>query len=176
MPEMRKLTLFIGLAALFALAGVVGSVQAQGQVYTTDSLEYSLELPTATWKATSIGDAIQKNPEFVNGDRLSGFLRVRKDVKDADVTMSDLARRDLEQKLRYLPGFIEGKEEKFNGRLDGVTVSYEFTQTGKPMMGRLYFLQGDARTAYVLHFTGLRDSLARIRNQTDLIARSFKLK
>ncbi|MDQ2854760.1 MAG: hypothetical protein M3R68_00405, partial [Acidobacteriota bacterium] len=77
---------------------------------------------------------------------------------------------------RYLPGFVEGKEEKFNGRLDGVTVSYEFTQTGKPMMGRIYFLQSDARTAYVLYFTGLRDNIARIRNQTDAIARSFKLK
>jgi len=170
---MRKLSFVI---CLMTVLGLAGSAQAQSQVYTTENLEYSLELPSPTWKANSSGDAIQKNPEFVNGERLSGYLRVRKDIKDADVTMSDLARRDLEQKLRYLPGFIEGKEEKFNGRLDGVTVSYEFTQTGKPMMGRLYFLQGDARTAYVLHFTGLRDSLARIRNQTDLIARSFKLK
>ena len=32
------------------------------------------------------------------------------------------------------------------------------------------------RTIYALRFTGLRDKLARIRNQTDLIARSFKLK
>ena len=87
-----------------------------------------------------------------------------------------LARRALEQSLRYQPGFIEGKEEKFNGRMDGVTVSYEYTLTGKPMMGRIYFLQSDSRTAYVLHFTGLRDSISRIRNQTDSIARSFKLK
>ncbi|HXD33220.1 MAG TPA: hypothetical protein VN643_19005 [Pyrinomonadaceae bacterium] len=170
---MRKLTFIFSGMLLLALSG---SAQTQNQVYTTDNLEYSLELPSPTWKVSSTGDAIQKNPEFLNGDRLSGFLRVRKDVKDPDVTMSDLARRDLEQKLRYLPGFIEGKEEKFNGRMDGVTVSYEFTQTGKAMMGRLYFLQSDPRTAYVLHFTGLRDSLARIRNQTDLIARSFKLK
>ena len=71
---------------------------------------------------------------------------------------------------------MEGKEEPFKGRLNGVTVSYEFIKTGKTMMGRIYYLQGDNRTIYALRFTGLRDKLARIRNQTDLIARSFQLK
>jgi|SRR5436190_17290548 len=170
---MRRLTPLFGLIALFVLAS---SLQAQNQLYTTDNLEYSLELPSPTWRTTSGRDAVHDHPEFLNGDRLNGYLRVRKEVIDANTTMSDLARRDLDQKLRYLPGFIEGKEEKFNGRLDGVTVSYEFTQTGKAMMGRIYFLQADNRTAYVLHFTGLRDSISRIRNQTDSIARSFKLK
>lgn len=162
--------------AVIALATFASSLMAQSQVYTTDNLEYSLELPSPTWRVMSGRDAVHEHPEFLNGDRLNGYLKVRKEAIDANTTMSDLARRDLDQKLRYLPGFVEGKEEKFNGRLDGVTVSYEFTQTGKPMMGRIYFLQSDARTAYVLYFTGLRDSIARIRNQTDAIARSFKLK
>jgi hypothetical protein len=162
--------------AVIALAAFAASLMAQSQVYTTDNLEYSLELPSPTWRVMSGRDAVHEHPEFLNGDRLNGYLKVRKEAIDANTTMSDLARRDLDQKLRYLPGFVEGKEEKFNGRLDGVTVSYEFTQTGKPMMGRIYFLQSDARTAYVLYFTGLRDSIARIRNQTDAIARSFKLK
>jgi hypothetical protein len=78
--------------------------------------------------------------------------------------------------LRFLPGFIEGKQEPFNGRVDGVIMSYEFVRTGKPMLGRTYYLQTDNRTIYALRFTGLRDKLARIRNQTDLIARTFKLK
>jgi hypothetical protein len=43
-------------------------------------------------------------------------------------------------------------------------------------MGRIYYLQIDNRTIYTLRFTGLRDKLMRIRNQTDLIARSFRLK
>ncbi len=170
---MRRSSILLALVTLIAFAS---SLQAQGQVYTTDNLEYSLELPSPTWRAISGRDAVHEHPEFLNGDRLSGYLRVRKEAVEANATMSDLARRDLDQKLRYLPGFVEGKEEKFNGRLDGVTVSYEFTQTGKAMVGRIYFLQSDPRTAYVLYFTGLRDSIARIRNQTDAIARSFKLK
>jgi hypothetical protein len=71
---------------------------------------------------------------------------------------------------------VEGKQEPFNGRLDGVTVSYEFIKNAKPMVGRVYYLQADNRTIYALRFSGLRDKLSRIRNQTDLIARSFKVK
>jgi hypothetical protein len=103
-------------------------------------------------------------------------LQIRKEVVDAGTTPSDLARRDLDQKLRFLPGFVEGKEETFKGRLSGVTVSYEFIRSAKPMMGRIYYLQADNRTIYALRFTGGRDKLARIRNQTDMIARSFQLK
>lgn len=170
---MRKI---LALSSLIFLIGLVLSTQAQNQVYTTENLEYSVELPSATWRAIAGRDEAHQQPEFLNGDRLNGYLRIRKETIDANTTMSDLARRDLEQKLRYLPGFVEGREEKFNGRLDGVTVSYEFTQTGKPMMGRIYFLQADNHTAYLLYFTGLRENLTRIRNQTDLIARTFKLK
>ena len=44
------------------------------------------------------------------------------------------------------------------------------------MAGRIYYLQADSRTVYVLHFTGLRDRLQRIQNQTDATARSFRVK
>jgi hypothetical protein len=92
------------------------------------------------------------------------------------VTVRDFARRDQEQKNHFLPGYVDGKEENFPGRLNGVTISYEFTQAGKPMAGRTYYMQADDHTVYALRFTGLRDRLARIRNQTDQIARTFKLK
>ena len=55
-------------------------------------------------------------------------------------------------------------------------VSYEYVKTGKPMLGRIYYLQADGRTVYALRFSGLRDKLARIRNQTDSISRNFRLK
>ena len=44
------------------------------------------------------------------------------------------------------------------------------------MAGRSYYLQGDSGNVYVLRFTGMRDKLMRIRNQTDLIARSLRMK
>lgn len=144
--------------------------------YTREQLDYILELPSPQWRMISDPDSSQQHVEFVFGDRLEGYLQIRKEVVDAGTTPSDLARRDLDQKLRFLPGFVEGKEEKFSGRLTGVTVTYEFVKTAKPMLGRVYYLQADPRTVYALRFSGLRDRLGRIRNQTDLIARSFRLK
>jgi hypothetical protein len=166
------------LIAFFVLMGIAGScsIAAAQQSYTSDQGGYTLELPSSMWKAISEPDAAHEHAEFVNGDRLEGYLQIRKEVVDAGTTPKDLARRDLDQKLRFLPGFVEGKEEPFSGRLSGVTVSYEFVKAGKPMMGRIYYLQADNRTIYALRFTGSRDKLARIRNQTDLIARSFQLK
>lgn len=165
------------LKAVFLLMVIAScSVVAAQQVYRSDVVEYTLELPSAQWRIISEPDAVHEHAEFVNGDRLGGYLQIRKEVVDAGTTPSDLARRDLDQKLRFLPGFVEGKEEKFSGRLNGVTVSYEFIKTAKPMMGRIYYLQVDNRTIYALRFSGSRDKLARIRNETDLIARSFRLK
>lgn len=156
---------------------IAGAVAVGAQLpYNHDKLEYTLELPSTSWRALEESGAANDHVEFINGDRLEGHLRIRKEVVDADTTPSELAKRDTDQRLRFLPGFVEGKEERFAGRLSGVTVSYEFVRTGKPMMGRTYYLQVDNRTIYALRFTGLRDRLARIRNQTDLIARSFKLK
>ena len=146
------------------------------QLYSHDNVEYTFELPSANWKSILEPDAAHEHPEFVYGDRLDGYLTIRKEVVDAGTTAGELARRDQDLKLRFLPGFVEGKQEPFNGRLDGVTMSYEFVRTGKPMLGRTYYLQVDNRTIYALRFTGLKDKLARIRNQTDLIARTFKIK
>ena len=166
------------LVTAFALLMISGSgslINAQ-ESNTSDQVEYTIELPSSLWRAIPEPDGAHGHAEFINGDRLDGYLQIRKEVVDAGTTPSDLARRDLDQKLRFLPGFVEGKEEKFAGRLNGVTVSYEFVRTAKPMMGRIYYLQADNRTIYALRFTGLRDKLTRIRNQTDSIARSFKLK
>jgi len=160
----------------FLLLGLVTPVVLAQQIYTNEKVDYSFELPSPTWRAIIEPDAAHEHPEFVYGDRLDGFLTIRKEVVEAGTTAAELARRDQDLKLRYLPGFVEGKQEPFNGRLDGVTISYEFVRTGKPMLGRTYYLQVDNRTIYALRFTGLRDKLSRIRNQTDLIARTFKMK
>jgi hypothetical protein len=162
------------LAALFALFCV--SLAAAQVTYTNDNIDYTVELPSQSWRLITAPDEDHAHAEFIYGDRLQGYLRIRKESIEAGMTASDVARRDLDQKLRFIPGFVEGREEKFSGRLNGVTTSYEYTQTGKPMMGRTYYLFADNRTVYALRFTGLRDQLAKIRNQTDLIARSFKLK
>jgi hypothetical protein len=158
------------------LIGMMASASVAQQVYSHARVDYTFELPSPMWRAILEPDAAHENPEFVFGDRLDGHLTIRKEVVEAGTTAGQLAERDMDQKLRFLPGFVEGKQDPFNGRLDGVMITYEYTKTGKVMLGRTYYLQTDNRTIYALRFTGLKDKLSRIRNQTDLIARSFKLK
>ena len=164
------------LALMVAVIIVSYSLAGAQESFSNDNVPYTLDLPSATWRAISEPDAAHEHLEFVYGDRLEGFLQIRKEMVDSGMTSADVARRDRDQKFRFFPGFVEGKEEKFAGRLNGVVTTYEYVKTGKTMMGRVYYLQADSRTVYALRFTGLRDKLARIRNQTDLIARSFKLK
>lgn len=168
---MRRLIIF-AFILVFALAGAV----AAQQTFTNANVEYTLELPSQTWRVIQEPDSLHQHAEFIYGDRNDGYLRIRKEVVEAGATASDLSRRDQDQKLRFMTGFIGGKEEKFAGRLSGVTLAYEYTAGGKAMAGRIYYLQADARTIYTLRFTGLRDRLQLIRNQTDAIARSFRLK
>jgi hypothetical protein len=163
------------LLVLIVLGASAVAVSAQ-ETLVSDQGEYSIELPSGQWRSISEPETARERAEFVYGDRMDGFLQIRKEIVDAGTSPADVALRDQDQKLRYIPGFVGGKQEPFSGRLSGVTASYEFTKAGKPMMGRIYYLQADNRTIYALRFTGLRDKLARIRNQTDLIARSFKLK
>jgi hypothetical protein len=172
---MRRTTkLFISALALLALGASAAS--AQEQPYTSETDEYAIELPSQSWKAVPRPDSEQRRVEFVNGVRSDGYLRVRREVVEGRTDLKEYGRAEADTKLRYQPGFVAGKDERFSGRLSGVVLNYEYTLGGKPMAGRVYYLQADGRTVYVLHFTGLRDKLQRIQNQTDAIARSFKPK
>ena len=174
---LRKLNGFFGLFLLiFIGVATTTGARAQEYSYTSPKAEFSVEFPSPAWKKTGEPDDIHQHTEFVYGDRWDGLLRIRREALPEGVTIKDFALRDQDERTRFLPGFMPGKDEAFNGRLDGVTVSYEFTQAGKAMSGRSYYLKADAQTVYVLRFTGLRAKLLGIRNQTDAIARSLKLK
>jgi hypothetical protein len=174
----RSAITFLGLFLLAALSPAAPylRVDAQEHSYSSAKVNYTVDFPSPTWRLIDEPDEIHQHAEFVYGDRNDGYLRIRKEALEDGVDIKEFARRDQDQKERFRPGYVDGKEEDFKGRLAGRTISYEYTQAGKPMAGRSYYLQGDSRTVYVLRFTGMRDKLARIRNQTDLIARSFQLK
>jgi len=161
--------------ALLALCGVAAA-QERDEPYTSGTHEYAIELPSRLWKAVPRSDSDHSHTEFIYGERSDGFLQVRKEVLDGGAGLSDLARGEQDMKLRYRPGFVGGKEERFAGRLSGIVSTYEYTSGGRPMAGRIYYLKSDGRTVYVLHFTGRSERLQRIVNQTDAIARSFQLK
>lgn len=173
---MRSVIAFFGfflLAAFSSAAPHLGTL-AQEHSYTSAKFNFVVDFPSPTWRLIDEPDDIHQHTEFIYGDRIEGYLRIRREVIKEGGTIDDVVSND--QSPRFQPGYVDGKSEPFTGRLKGTTASYEFTQAGKPMTGRTYYLQADSQTVFVLRFTGLRDKLARIRNQTDMIARSFRMK
>ena len=164
--------------AFLVLLLIPAPATAQAVTFEREGVEYVLQLPSPHWRPGRRVD-VHEHYEFVNGaDPAEGYLRVRKSLVEAGTTAKDLYQRE-EPDLKLLPGFVacgscEG--EPFSGALSGVVFSYEFTSGGRPMAGRIYYLQVDARTYYVLHFTSARRKLAGVLPEADAIVRSFRLR
>ena len=166
-----------GLVFSFLLCGF--TVKGQTTTFTKPGLEYVLEFPSPMWQPVSRVD-VHQHFEFTNGaDPKNGHLRLRKALVAAGTAPSDLFLKEEKLELQLLPGYIicnDGKGESFKGHLSGAAFSYDFVSGGKPMSGRIYYLQLDNRTFYSLHFTVTSDKLASLRGQMDSIAGSFRLK
>lgn len=158
-------------SAIFAL-----SAFGQNLTFSDLNADYTFDLPEAAWKQTVKPNAGSPNVEYVYGDRAAGHLEIRKMTIPVGELLSELILREQEQKLQFLPGFVAVKEENFAGALKGKVFNFEYVKSGRNISGRFYFLKFGETTVYVVRFTGERDKLKAIRNQTDLIARTFKLK
>ena len=168
MMKILKSSLLFSFLIVFAV-----SVSAQTD-FSDPNVEYTFAVPNDTWKISVKPSESSPNVEYVYQYRNQGHLEIRKlRIKDTDL-YGDIIRQE-EQSLQFLPGYVAGKEETFTGALTGRVFNYEFVRAGKPMSGRYYFLKSDSTTVYVLRFTGLKDSLRSIRNETDSMARTFKI-
>lgn len=171
---MRQALILLTLVCFFSLNAL-----AQGWTFARDSVEYVIDLPSATWRVVSRVD-VHQHVEFVNGnDEANGYLRLTKILVDSAKTAADLFQSDEQRNLQHLPGYVvcnDGKGEAFRGYVSGTSFSYEYIRSGRPMAGRVYYLQLDKRTFYALRFTVAQDKLQSVREQMDFIARSFRLK
>lgn len=158
---------------LMIAAGLFLSIAAaaQNKTFSDANVEYTFEIPEANWILTNKSP----NVEYVYNDKKDGHFEVRKITTKSGTMMADVI-RDEEQRLQFLPGYVAGKEENFQGAYDGRIFNFEYVKTALNMSGRYYFLKVNDTTVYVLRFSGQKDKLRSIRNETDLIARTFKLK
>jgi len=171
--DLRKHRLISALA-MIALSCM--AVFAQDQIFTDPAVEYSFTIPDTGWKASVRPSSTNPNVEYVYGDRRDGHLIVRKLSVQKNAILTDVIQDEAQNKLQFLPGYVAGKEENFNGKLRGSAFNYEYVSAGHPMAGRIYFLRANDTTVYTLRFTGPKDGLRSLRNQTDQIARTFSVK
>ena len=167
-----KIALMVWVLAVFAAEG---PVHAQEGAFSHPDVDYSFIVPDAKWRMTSRPSATSPNVEYVYGDRRDGHFEVRKLTVPKNAILIDVI-EDEESKHQFLRGFVAGKEENFAGKLRGTVYNFEYVQDGRNMTGRHYFLRADDTTVYILRFSGLKDSLRTIRNQTDSIARTFSVR
>jgi hypothetical protein len=151
------------------------SAFAQSQTFSDPNVEYTFELPQATWKMTLKPSQISPNVEYVYGDKTDGHLEIRKITIKSGEMLSDTIDKE-EERLQFLQGYVAGKSEPFDGKLKGTVFNYEFIRSGRNMSGRIYFLKASDTIVYALRFTGERDKLRTIRNQTDSVGRTFAVK
>ena len=171
---MRRILITLLFLITLSLSG-----SAQTRTFTRDNLDYTLELPSPLWRAVSRVD-VHEHFEFINdGDYSQGYLRLRKKLVAPGTVPDVIFREDEKWELSKLPGYIvcsNGKGAEFNGHLGGRMFSYQYVNKGMNMDGRVYYLQIDNRTFYVLHFTVASDKLNGLQEQISFIARSFRLK
>jgi hypothetical protein len=167
-------TSLIPPASILALMLCCAAAFAQSRTYADDGGGYALELPSPAWVAAPAPDVAHRHTEFVRGGG-DWRLRVRRELVDRGGTTAALADEE-EQELRFLPAYVETGREPFAGRLSGTRLTYEYSNGGRVMAGRTYFLQANRQTVYVLRFTGARARLADLRGEADAIARSFRLR
>jgi len=147
-------------------------LQVGGELFEDPEGKYSLTLPSG-WSAVVSRDGLGRSDvKIVYRVNEHGTLKIRRATLESEIAPMEFARREEEHTLRFQPGYVKGKLEDFSG--DSALVSYDYTTSGRPMLGRNYYVRVNPTTIFVLRFTGLRNILGPIRNQTDQMARSFK--
>jgi len=159
------------IAVLFPIAA-----KAHTWPYTDEAGDYVLEVPSAKWRAIKVPSVVNPRTQFRYGERSPIHLRIRRELVDANMSPADLIHRKQRSDRVFLRGYVKGKSESFAGQLNGAKYHYEYIKTGKPMAGLIYYLEADNRITYRLEFTGPADELRSLSDQTEFIARSFRLR
>src|SRR6185503_491994 len=171
--KLRILT--IGAIVLFAIL-LPSKVKSETRSYTAENVNYVLVLPSAQWRAINVPGIANDSTEFLYDNDGTVHLRIRRELVGADVTVTDLIQRQQTLQRSSLPGYVKEKIEPVAGRLSGARYAYEYVTDGKPTARVIYYLEANNRVVYRLEFAGSPDLLRTLSGETDLIARSFRLK
>ena len=178
---MTNILKIVGTTLLLAAFCLTLTVESRAQeVFEDPDGKYTVSLPTG-WLGIVNRDALGRNDvNIVFKVRENGSLKLRRiDGADPNIDVLEYAGKDEADRIRFAPGYTKIRMEKFlvsPGKY-GALLSYDYqTTSAQPFTGRVYYIRTDEQTVYILQFTGRRSTLGSLRNQTDLIARSFKSK
>ena len=172
MFSFKSRLLTIGAIVIFALL-FPSTAMSQTWTYTAENLNYVLVFPSAHWRTINVPGISNDSTEFRYDDGV--HLRVRRELVDTDVTVRDLIQRQQTIDRSSLPGYVKEKVEPVVGRLSGARYAYEYVNNGERTGRVIYYLEANNRVVYRLEFAGSPDLLRNLSEETDFIARSFRL-
>jgi len=172
--NIKKLSTWLTLVLVVLL--FPSTVRNQTRTFTHKDGGYALELPSESWRAITVSGVAHDSTEFRYGDQGSVRMRIRRELVETGVVPSDLVLRQQRSDRVALLGYMKGSNETFEGRLNGAKYPYEYVSAGKVKARLIYYLQADSRIIYRLEFVGPPKKLWELRDQTDFIARSFRVK
>lgn len=165
----RLVLILIALLAPFTVAG-------QTQRYAVATGQYVLDLPSAQWRAITVSGANYPRDFRFTDDNGVVHLRIRREIVNESVSTTDVVERQRRVDRSARRGYVTGTVESFEGALSGTKYSYEYVSSGKPMATVIYYLRVTKQDIYRIEFSGPRKMLLDLANQTESIARSFRLK
>ena len=167
---MRLVLILIALLAPFTVAG-------QTRRYAVATGQYVLDLPSAQWRAITVSGANYPRDFKFSDDNGVVRLRIRRElVNDESVSTTDVAERQRRLDRSARLGYVTGTVESFKGALSGTKYSYEYVSAGNRMATVIYYLRVTKRAIYRMEFSGSPKMLLDLANQTESIARSFRVK
>ncbi len=175
MHSFKSRILIISAIAILAIL-FPSTLMSQTRTYTAENLNYVLVLPSAQWRAINVPGIANDSTQFRYDNGGTAHLRVRRQLVNADVTVADLIQRQQTLHRSSLPGYVKEKVEPVASHLNGARYAYEYVKQGKLTARVIYYLEADNRVVYRLEFAGWPDLLRSLSEQTDFIARSFRLK
>jgi len=175
-PESRR-NRITGLVLILTALLSPFTVAGQTQRYTVATGEYVLDLPSAQWRAITVSGADYPRDFSFSDDNGVASLRIRREiVKNEGVSTTDVAERQRRLDRSARLGYVTRTVESFKGALSGTKYSYEYVSAGQTMATVIYYLRVTKRAIYRIEFSGSPKMLLDLADQTESIARSFRLK
>lgn len=166
------------LTTMLILNALLFPITAAGQTkpYTVTTSEYSIDLPSQQWRAITLSGADYHRDFRFSEDNDVVRLRIRRDIVDENVSTTDEAERQRRLDRSSKRGYVTGTIEDFEGALSGTRYSYEYVTSGITTARVVYYLRATKRSIYRIEFSGPPKMLLGLADQTQSIARSFRLK
>ncbi len=176
----RSITKLCVLSMTIVCAATLTLAQAHkgGRIFHAPDQSYSLWLP-AEWEAQTSKDGLGRDRVVIFYRTLDEvLLEIRHLAATSYRSAKEAAAHDEAHNVRFRKGYVKGsitKVKELRRDADVALNKYRYTQDGKPISGRNYYLRFANQRTYLLRFVGRPETVQSLQSQMHAMAQSFCL-